>query len=161
MIFGLHLVPAQWLLKKTWSLSLLCVSLVPRRSPASLNRFYQCCLRQTSWPVQLWLARQCNGGIKIAHGSQQSQHCTLSYQLVACQSCLGPVSMWKTLISRYRNFHHKDKTVERTFYPVHGANLTLIQPMWSAYPYALGLPYMVSICPYFLMVSICPYFLIW
>ena len=22
------------------------------------------------------------------------------------------------------------------FYPVHGANLTLIQPMWSAYPYA-------------------------
>ena len=30
-------------------------------------------------------------------------------------------------------------------------NLTLIQPTWSAYPYALGFPYMVSICPYFLI----------
>ena len=26
--------------------------------------------------------------------------------------------------------------IDINFYPVHGANLTLIQPMWSAYPYA-------------------------
>ena len=36
-----------------------------------------------------------------------------------------------------------------SFYPVHDANLTLMQLMWSAYPYALGFPYMVSLCPSF------------
>ena len=36
-------------------------------------------------------------------------------------------------------------------YPVLGEQLTPIQPMWSAYPYALGFSYMVSICPYFLI----------
>ena len=36
-------------------------------------------------------------------------------------------------------------------YPLLGEQLTPIQPMWSAYPYALGFHYMVSICPYFLI----------
>ena len=39
--------------------------------------------------------------------------------------------------------------LDNLFCSVHGANLTLIQPTWSAYPYHLVIPYMGSICPYF------------
>ena len=39
------------------------------------------------------------------------------------------------------------------FYPVHGANLTLIQPMWSAYPY-------VSTSLYGIHMTLLPYMVI-
>ena len=42
--------------------------------------------------------------------------------------------------------------IHRTIYPVHGANMTQIQPVWSAYPYALGFPYMVYTHIYIIMV---------
>ena len=38
-------------------------------------------------------------------------------------------------------------------YPVHGTNLTAIQPTWSAYPYHLAFPYMVSLSPGFPYMS--------
>ena len=42
-------------------------------------------------------------------------------------------NIWNYLFDDRSNVVVLDRSV---IYPVHGANLTLIQPMWSAYPYA-------------------------
>ena len=41
-------------------------------------------------------------------------------------------------VSAFEHYRNLPLTspLSQTLYPVHGANLTLIQPMWSAYPYA-------------------------
>ena len=51
-------------------------------------------------------------------------------------------------------YNTKNWCNENRFYPVLCPKLTLIQPTWSAYPYA-------PTSLYGIMVSICPYFLIW
>ena len=48
----------------------------------------------------------------------------------------GPRSQWFKLFSIERVDSSSADPVYIYIYPVHGANLTLIQPMWSAYPYA-------------------------
>ena len=58
--------------------------------------------------------------------------------------------------SKFHRNRHGFTTSRQNIYPVHGANLTLIQPMWSAYPYAPTSLYGIHmpLLPYMVIQSI-------